>query len=491
MSLTPKQLREKCNEFHKDRKFSNNLVDILAHFENINAISPACIIAVENIFTKILKEKQMSTTHLEKDGNIETPEYKYRIWLQECYNESWEKLQNTLMNGQFTVKLQAMVTLFKFIAAEGTNPYKSSKQHPFPILKLSKILEIVCLDDKDFNKFVDRIKEYLEFKDVQYFIWRAVEPLVSTVNKPDDILIRNFLKILEFLPKGKKQSESFLCNIKSGLPNEQKKNITISNIWANISKWRHPTATHRLLLLALIEHIMPCMSKPIFLTDYLMDSMDVGGAVSVLALQGILSLITKHNIAYPDIYGKLYTLFTPEIFSMKYKARLFYLADIFLTSTHLPESLVAAFAKRLARLSLSAPPQDILIIIPFIGNLILRHKGLQRLINHPNGGDVDEDPYMMEESDPYASRALESSLWEIQTLQNHVLFRVCAAARFINNPLPSVEWNLSNVLENNSDKMFLSELKKKQKIVPVTFEKPTSLSLPKTEDFNKCWFLTM
>jgi U3 small nucleolar RNA-associated protein 19 len=68
---------------------------------------------------------------------------------------------------------------------------------------------------------------------------------------------------------------------------------------------------------------------------------------------------------------------------------LFFLHDInFLNFTrHLSEHLVAAFAKRLARLTLVAPPQDIHIILMFIGNLVLRHPGLKRLFNHPTGGE--------------------------------------------------------------------------------------------------------
>jgi len=67
----------------------------------------------------------------------------------------------------------------------------------------------------------------------------------------------------------------------------------------------------------------------------------------------------------------------------------FFLHDInFLNFTrHLSEHLVAAFAKRLARLTLVAPPQDIHIILMFIGNLVLRHPGLKRLFNHPTGGE--------------------------------------------------------------------------------------------------------
>lgn len=144
-------------------------------------------------------------------------------------------------------------------------------------------------------------------------------------------------------------------------------------------------------------------------------------------------------------------MFEPEIFHTKFKARLFYLADIFLSSSHLPENLVAAFVKRLARLSLVAPPQDIVTIIYFIGNLILRHPGLKRLICHPIGNETPQDPYIMDERDPIQSNALESSLWEIASLQQHLIPSVAQAAKIIHNPLPKGEYNLSNYLEINEN----------------------------------------
>lgn len=42
--------------------------------------------------------------------------------------------------------------------------------------------------------------------------------------------------------------------------------------------------------------------------------------------------------------------------------------------------LVAAFIKRMARLSLIAPPTDIQIMAAFIGNLLIRHPSLKVLI---------------------------------------------------------------------------------------------------------------
>ncbi|KAG8230153.1 hypothetical protein J437_LFUL010404 [Ladona fulva] len=178
-----------------------------------------------------------------------------------------------------------------------------------------------------------------------------------------------------------------------------------------------------------------------------------GGPTSLLALQGVFILIQKHNLDYPNIYAKLYSLFEPSIFSTKYKTRLFYLADIFLTSTHLPEMMVASFAKRLSRLALIAPPHDIILILAFVGNLILRHPGLKKMVDHPGGGTVESDPFLEEEEDPMKTHALDSSLWEIKSLQSHVLPNVATAARFIDHPLPSVEWDLEPLLEGRIEKV--------------------------------------
>lgn len=219
-----------------------------------------------------------------------------------------------------------------------------------------------------------------------------------------------------------------------------------------------------------------------------MDSLDVGGAVSLLALQGIFTLIQLHNLDYPNIFAKLYSMFEPEIFHTKYKARLFYLSDLFLSSTHLPENLVAAFVKRLARLALIAPSEDIIIICNFIGNLILRHPGLKSLLNNVNNGTANTDPYIMEERDPLKSNAINSSLWELQTLQQHVQPQVVHAANFINSPLPSVEWDLSKILDDTADDIFDKEVKKFSKLIVLQFHKPTNgCQLFKGEKLFQYW----
>jgi CBF/Mak21 family len=54
---------------------------------------------------------------------------------------------------------------------------------------------------------------------------------------------------------------------------------------------------------------------------------------------------------------------------------------------HLPATLLASFVKRLARLSLSAPPAAIIMVIPFTYNILKHHPALMTMIHR---ADVDD-----------------------------------------------------------------------------------------------------
>lgn len=96
----------------------------------------------------------------------------------------------------------------------------------------------------------------------------------------------------------------------------------------------------------------------------------------------------------------------------------------------------------------------------------------------------------MEERDPLLSNALMSSLWEIRALQWHTMPGVAAAARFIRDPLPSVEYDMAAALERTGGHIFERELKSKVKDIMLTFERPTSMALPKGERLLHYWQLT-
>lgn len=50
---------------------------------------------------------------------------------------------------------------------------------------------------------------------------------------------------------------------------------------------------------------------------------------------------------------------------------------------HVSEKLVAAFAKRLSRLSLVAQAADLVLLMQFVGNLLIRHPALLVMVHSP------------------------------------------------------------------------------------------------------------
>lgn len=347
----------------------------------------------------------------------------------------------------------------KILTNEGLHPIDDQlNQQPFPILQLNKVISKLLLSERLMKNVIVRLSDYAIHEDFCFYVWKLIMKNLIPTNKNDlnATFIQNYLELLNVLiptpaalGEADNEGKRFLCKSVGLDPQALRRNV--NKVWNVVVQWPHTDVTQRQLLVLLLEKVLVYLEKPTMLTDYLMDSLDVGGQISLLALQGIFVLIHKHNISYPNIYEKLYMMFEPEIFHMKFKPRLFHLADIFLSSSYLPETLVAAFVKRLARLALIAPPQDIIIILYFIGNLIIRHPGLKRLICDRNGSDAQEiaqDPFMMDEADPNKSAALQSSLWEVQLLRSHMLPNVSQAAKNImTQPLPGNEWDLGAYLE--------------------------------------------
>lgn len=65
-------------------------------------------------------------------------------------------------------------------------------------------------------------------------------------------------------------------------------------------------------------------------SDFLTNSYNKGGLISVMALSGLFLLITEYGLEYPEFYNKLYALLEPSMFIAKYRARFFEVQHCFL-----------------------------------------------------------------------------------------------------------------------------------------------------------------
>ncbi|KAG1175479.1 hypothetical protein G6F70_004098 [Rhizopus microsporus] len=248
-----------------------------------------------------------------------------------------------------------------------------------------------------------------------------------------------------------------------------------SDCWLAFLKLPLTEEMYKKILLILHKRILPHLAEPKLLMDFLTDSYNVGGAVSLLALNGLFTLIVDHNLDYPDFYKKLYTLLDRNVMHVKYRSRFFRLLELFLSSAYLPATLIAAFIKRLARLSLTAPPAACVIIIPFIYNLLKRHPTCMCLIHSNKAIDnAATDPFTMDNLDPYECKALDSSLWEVKTLTEHYYANVSTLAKIFSEQFLKPKYNLEDFLDHTYATFFTTEIDRKRKKEPaLNYEKPT------------------
>jgi U3 small nucleolar RNA-associated protein 19 len=275
----------------------------------------------------------------------------------------------------------------------------------------------------------------------------------------------------------------------------------LSECWFAFLKLRLPTDLYKTVLVRMEEHILPFVETPLKLGDFLTDSYEIGGVTSLLALSGLFVLISRHNLDYPSFFPKLYRLCRPYVFHTKYASRFCRLVDLFLTSTHLPAYIIAAFAKRFARIALLAPPSSALFACALVFNLVKRHPTCRVLLRRPrpaaalptssasssSSAPIDApapapeprgaDPFLAEEDDLAKCNAIESSLWEIKSLTSHYLPHVARLARLLwEEAAPRKEVPIDEVAEHTFETLLARELSwRNGQLMPLAFARPEGL----------------
>ncbi|KAH8238627.1 hypothetical protein KR032_011916 [Drosophila birchii] len=478
--LAKKQLQTKANNLLNatdvDIKGLKAFVQLLK--EKPDHVQTADVMNVlEVIFKNLLKRKALDGTEAKS------------LKIRELYDETWLLLRENLL----AESAVALKVCFQLIKVEAKHPIAPRKG--WPAHRVREILETLLDDEEEIPaNALTNYGKYCKNLDVLEVTLKHLVHLVPTEDFKDiPIRAMNFLSLVNLIDLGKSvlnAAEYHVETVKVKNFNLELCSKRLNDIWLAVMLKSSGVdeRLHRQMLVVLLERVINHLEDPIQLTDFLMDSLhQFDGPIALLALQGLFTLMQKQNITYPDVYEKLYNMFYPKMFYNKYKARLFYLADIFLTSTHLPENLVAAFVKRLARLALQSPTEDAVIMIRFVCNLLLRHTGLQKLIRSTEAADEVIDPYDEQELNPVKSQAINSSLWEISLLQKHAVPEVANAARFINASLPVMEFELGPLLDRKECNIFDDELQTKAKQFALNYERPKNLALPKNEVVTKYW----
>ena len=170
-----------------------------------------------------------------------------------------------------------------------------------------------CTDDQSSQ--IERFQEYLEYHDVKQHVIQGMAKQVHSCEKKNQnspYFRSNAMKLLELLdfrdPKEMKEDiNTLLCkNAKYEYDHANIKK-SFSALWEDFLKLNSKDVDlYKRMLIILHDKVMPQLVRPLMLTDFLIESYNVGGSISLLALNGVFHLMDKYNLEYPDFYQVRY-----------------------------------------------------------------------------------------------------------------------------------------------------------------------------------------
>ncbi|KAI3398292.1 hypothetical protein diail_9515 [Diaporthe ilicicola] len=425
-------------------------------------------------------------------------------WLRDRLAEYHEVLLSFLASDDHA--LTALTLSMRLLKAHGQYPYREADEHSFPKVLLRDIVVALCRPGADQvrREFVEKFVD--EYDDIRLYTFKAVQDKLAEEDAESGSGSEHgavFEAVFELLSsiEGVPQSREELVDFYVGPPKKQKGHELFSvskhkkaaqDAWLALMG-RDMTRDQRKRLLDIMSRVIaPWFTKPELLMDFLTDCYNSGGSMSLLALSGVFYLIQERNLDYPAFYTKLYSLLDADILHSKYRSRFFRLLDIFVASSHLPAALVASFIKRLARLSLNAPPSAIVTIIPWMYNLFKKHPTTTFMMHRVPRTDEEkerlanegmEDPFDPDMQDPMETRAIDSCIWEIVQLQSHYHPNVATIAKIVSEQFTKQIYNMEDFLDHSYASLLEAEMGKNIRKAPVVeFQIPKRIFLSQDKD---------
>ncbi len=503
------------NQILESRKHYNSIVTLLGYSKEHDAEDQrdiAAAVALCRVFCRLMAAGRLTKSRETADDEVIIVE-----WLKKQIRE-YEASTLVMLFSEDISRQSTALTLLIRLMKEQANYLKLQDDSIWRDGIFTEILQALVGTSAADDRRTEFVEKYLvKYDDIRYhtfafFTWVCSEELSVDVRAngyskflsedPSDVSLENTVSMLaeiENVPETQEQIESFFVTLpakKHSLRSLTAHKRRAQDAWLAILG-RDLSKPQRKTVLGLMSHrIAPWFLKVELLMDFLTDSFDVGGSTSLMALSGLFYLMQEKNLDYPQFYHKLYSLLDRNILHSKHRSRFFRLLDTFLASTHLPAALVASFIKRLSRLSLHAPPSGIVVVVPWVYNLLKNHPSCTFMIHRKARGEREDpdpqeeqgygDPFRMDEPDPMETDALESSLWEIQMLQSHYHPNVATIAKIISEQFTKQAYNLEDFLDHSYGSMLDAELSKDIKKAPeVEYEIPKRIFTRYGEDEGK------
>lgn len=498
--LSLEELTNLSKEIDESLKF-NNLVPLLEQFKLIKtklieSIDPDVESTARKLSLLLYRNFNKINDEIISNGNgvkSSTSEDKKMIikWLLEKYTTFKDIIYGFIedkLAGSTSLQLDLLDIILNFIRLESQRKSSTSQVVFFPTQSYKSLTESILnskngeiLFDGTTDNFIvlEFLDKFQKYWDLQFYFFNNLSEVLNEwkqekSEKDLQLIFANFLTVLRkgllFNEKTLEEEPLWIAPNKEGkLPSSLYKHTLFKSQFQKsvIAMLSYPLLQeqYKSVLTILHKRIIPYMSQPQSLMDFLTDCYDLTDdlIVPILALNSLYELMKNYNLEYPDFYSKLYSLLTPELLYTKYRSRFFRLCDLFLSSTHLSANLVASFIKKLARISLAASASGVVIIIPFIYNLLKRHPTCMIMLHKEDTESGYQDPFNSEEKNPLHTEAIKSSLWELDTLMTHYHPNVATLAKIFGEPFRKPSYNMEDFLDWSYNSLLQSEYDRKFK----------------------------
>lgn len=449
------------NEILESRKNYNNITVLLELAQNIQDGDGALIATVSlcRVFLRLLASGALTRQAGQSEKDIVVVQ-----WLKSRLSD-YKKVVLTAL-AEEEIAPTALTLAMRMLKAEGQY-LKSREEYSFPKAFLKEIIKVLITAASD-----DVREEYCEkfvgeYCDVRFYTFEALKGILSEEQATETIedVFESALEILAYFEDVPDSAED-LSQYYIDAP--KKRGHALSSLtqhkrqgqeaWLALLKLGPNRDQRKQVLEIMTRSIVPWFAKPELLADFLTDSYNTGGSMSLLALSGVFYLIQHRNLDYPSFYQKLYSLLDADILHSRHRSRFLRLMDTFLASTHLPAVLVASFIKRLSRLCLNAPPAAIVAVIPWIYNMFKQHPLCTFMIHRETRTQEDKqsmedgglnDPFVADEQDPMKTHAIDSCLWEVVQLQSHYHPNVATITKIISEQFTKQSYNMEDFLDHS------------------------------------------
>ncbi|WJX58690.1 hypothetical protein P8452_44119 [Trifolium repens] len=551
---TVSELKTLGKQLLSSAKHINNLPILLTY---VSPSSPTpqhvleSLLSIHSYFIPLLPQLPSSTATATASDEGDKSEFIHLTWQRSKFDEFLKSLIDVLVSDKSDEILKEVVldTLMEFVKVANGGAFHSSLYN--------RILRSIIHSTGPAEFLIDLLtSNYFKYIDVRYFTFISLEKITRNLEGKDvsddktasadgtdesqscsnmESVIHNMYYTISHVPPPEKsddtsnfqmwsvsdvdaddkqlKSKKRKNNVLSAARVAKKMKLKFTKAWIAYLRLPLPLDVYKEVLVNLHQAVMPHLSNPVILSDFLTRSYDVGGVVSVMALNSLFDLMIHHGLEYLNFYEKLYALLVPSIFMAKHRARFFQLLDSCLKSNLLPAYLAASFAKKLSRLSLSVPPSGALVIIALVHNILRRHPSVNCLVHREdfvqdsdhktdevNASNLDDsqtgatacqksgiDHFNIEESDPMKSGAMRSSLWEIDTALHHycppVSRNALSLGTDLTNRAKTTDANVGDFSAGSYGTILGAEITRRVKQVPLAFYKTTPSSLFSENDF--------